>query len=178
LKQRISVEQSWKQDMTRFSRKNMSCISGKSPLNQLVLSVPTTTTAAASAAAAEAAFTTTTAAASEVAFIATAETAFTTAATTTAATTASTEATATATAGSSTALALLLRPGLVDIQCPSLQILAVQAFDSGLPRFFGRHFDKSESLGSAAVFIDDDGYRVNLAEFTKCLPQVIFLYFV
>lgn len=149
------------------------------------LSVPATTTSATTTTAAEAAFATATATAAsatatETTFAtATAATATTTetALTTAASATAAKAAFATATIAAAS-LALLLGLGFIDVQGPALQILTVQAIDSGLTCFFGGHFDESETLGPAAEFIIDDGDRVNLTEFAKGLPQIILLYIV
>ena len=166
----------------RFHRPSRSEISLQIALG---LSVPATTTSATAATTAETTFSTaapasTTATETTFASTATASTAKA-AATLTAAsptTAAAKTASATAAAVSATTLAFLLRPCFIDIEGSALQILAVQAINGSLPCFFGRHFDKSEAFGSAAEFIIDDADRINLAEFAKGLPQIIFLHII
>ena len=119
----------------------------------------------AAAAAAKAAFTTTTAPTAT----ATAVAALTTAATAVAALTAAAE---------TTAFALLLGLGFIDIESPALQFLAVQAFNCRLSRFFRGHLNESETFGSAAEFIVDNADRGDFAELCKGLPQIILLNFV
>jgi hypothetical protein len=139
------------------------------------LSVPTTTASA--TAATETTFAAAATATAEVSFIATTATAETPFTAATATPTASETATTTASL-SSPAFTFLLGPGLIDIQGPSFQVLAVQTFNGGLSCFFGGHFDKSEAFGPAAVFINDDGHRIDLAEFTKGLLQIFLFNFV
>jgi hypothetical protein len=67
-----------------------------------------------------------------------------------------------------------LRPSLVDLECATAEILAIQAVDRSAGFRVGRHLDEAEALALARVTVGNDLDRLDLAELCKLLLQLVF----
>src|SRR5262249_35289496 len=70
------------------------------------------------------------------------------------------------------ARAVLARPGLVDGQAATADLLAAEAGDGGLGLLVGAHLHEAEALGAAGVPVHDDLGRLHRAVRLEHLRQV------